>query len=90
MNVGAPRLNLVVTVVCCLLVAATGVSAEPAQKVHRIGFLRASPPPARLLAAFREGLSREGYKEGRNYVLVKGWGDGALDERWCAPKSMSS
>ncbi len=42
----------------------------------RIGFLRSSPTPERLLNAFRRGLAERGYAEGRGYAFVYRFGDG--------------
>ena len=53
--------------------------AQDSSKVARIGFLRASPPPERMLDAFRRGLSEHGYVEGRNYALVHRWADGNVE-----------
>lgn len=46
--------------------------------IRRIGFLRASPPPPRMLEAFRRGLADHGFVDGQNCVIVPSWGDGSL------------
>jgi putative ABC transport system substrate-binding protein len=45
-------------------------------RMRRIGFLRAAPPPDRELEAFLRGLADHGWIQGRNFVLVPQWGDG--------------
>jgi putative ABC transport system substrate-binding protein len=53
--------------------------AQPGERMRRIGFLRAAPPPERELAALLGGLADHGYTQGRNFVLVPQWGDGRID-----------
>jgi putative ABC transport system substrate-binding protein len=53
---------------------ATG--AQQPERMRRIGFLRAAPPPERDLGAFLRGLAIRGFVQGRNFVLVTQWGDG--------------
>jgi putative tryptophan/tyrosine transport system substrate-binding protein len=48
--------------------------AEQSERMRRIGFLRASPPPERELKAFVQGLAELGHLQGRNFVLVAKWG----------------
>jgi hypothetical protein len=50
-----------------LLAASLGAEAQPAGKVHRIGFLGNSTPAleANLVGPFREGLRELGYVEGQ-------------------------
>src|SRR5262245_65501479 len=50
--------------------------AQQPDRIRRIGFLRAAPPPERLLEAFLRGLAGRGWVQGRNFVLVTQWGDG--------------
>src|SRR5206468_12200780 len=61
-----------------LLVATTGVEAQPAGKIWRIGWL--SPPSAATggseLDALREGLRELNYVEGRNIKIETRWADG--------------
>jgi putative ABC transport system substrate-binding protein len=50
--------------------------AQQRERMRRIGFLRAAPPPERDLGAFLRGLASRGWVQGRNFVLVTQWGDG--------------
>jgi putative ABC transport system substrate-binding protein len=50
--------------------------AQQPDRMRRIGFLRAAPPPERELDAFLRALADRGYVQGRNFVLVPQWGDG--------------
>jgi putative tryptophan/tyrosine transport system substrate-binding protein len=50
--------------------------AQQPDRMRRIGFLRAAPPPERELDAFLRALVDRGYMQGRNFVLVPQWGDG--------------
>src|SRR5262245_56406989 len=52
--------------------------AQQPERMRRIGFLRAAPPPERDLAAFLRGLAGRGWVQGRNFVLVTQWGDGNI------------
>jgi ABC-type uncharacterized transport system substrate-binding protein len=75
---GGPRLKRRAFVIggAAALLAGPGRAAV---RLHRIGFLRASPPPARLLDAFRQGLAEHGYIEHRDYVIVTSWADGSIN-----------
>jgi putative tryptophan/tyrosine transport system substrate-binding protein len=53
--------------------------AQQPERLRRIGFLRAAPPPERELQAFLRALSERGYVQGRNFVLIAQWGDGNVD-----------
>jgi putative ABC transport system substrate-binding protein len=55
-------------------VAPLTLSAQPAGKVWRIGFLGNSPPTTQvesLWDAFRQALQERGYVEGRNLVIER-------------------
>ena len=67
---------LVVTILCLTLSAP--VHAQPARKMHRIGFLtngsvEGSKP---WLAAFRQGLRDLGYQEGKNIIIEERYAAG--------------
>lgn len=53
-------------------------AAQPAAKVHRIGFIGNSTPAleSNLVDPFREGLRERGYVEGRNLVIEYRWAEG--------------
>jgi len=46
--------------------------AQPASKVHRIGFLRFGEPPPTYIEGFRQGLREFGYLEGQNITIEYG------------------
>jgi putative ABC transport system substrate-binding protein len=48
------------------------------ERIWRIGYLRAAPPPERSLQAFLRALAEKDYVQGRNYVLISQWGDGRI------------
>jgi putative ABC transport system substrate-binding protein len=50
--------------------------AQQAERIRRIGFLRAAPPPQHELDALLNALAERHYVQGRNFVLVPQWGDG--------------
>jgi len=50
--------------------------AQQRERMRRIGFLRAAPPPERDLGAFLRGLASRGWVQGRDFVVVTQWGDG--------------
>jgi ABC-type uncharacterized transport system substrate-binding protein len=52
--------------------------AQRGERMRRIGFLRAAPPPERDLGAFLRGLASRGWAQGRDFVLVTQWGDGNI------------
>jgi putative ABC transport system substrate-binding protein len=63
--------------------AATWPLAARAQQAAMpvVGFFRSTPsaPFAHLVAAFRQGLSEEGFVEGQNVAIEQRWGDNQLD-----------
>ena len=74
----------VVSLALALLSAPRATEAQPAGKVHRIGFLgvgsaRQSGTAAPNLAALRQGLRDLGYEEGRNLVIEYRWADERVD-----------
>ena len=74
--------SLITSVVAVLLfVAPLAPGAQPAAKVHRIGFLGNSTAAleANLVGPFREGLRELGYVEGRNIVIEYGWAEGKYE-----------
>jgi ABC-type uncharacterized transport system substrate-binding protein len=58
----------------------TAHAQSQAGKTHRIGFLRAGPPPASWVEAFRQGLRERGYVDGQNVVVDLRFTDGSLDQ----------
>jgi putative ABC transport system substrate-binding protein len=50
--------------------------AQQAERIRRIGFLRAAPPPQHELDALLNALAERNYVQGRHYVLVPQFGDG--------------
>jgi putative ABC transport system substrate-binding protein len=64
-----------------LLLGAVAAPAQPAGKVHRIGFLGNSTAAleANLIGPFREGLREQGYIEGQNAVIEYRWAEGKYE-----------
>ena len=61
-----------------LLAVPLAAEAQPAGKVHHVGFL--APAPTVLnVAALREGLRESGYVEPASLIVDIRWGDGSLD-----------
>jgi putative ABC transport system substrate-binding protein len=52
--------------------------AQQPDRVRRVGYLRAAPPPERDLQAFLRALAEHDYVQGRNFVLIAQWGDGRI------------
>ena len=59
-----------------LVASPLATRAQQLERMRRIGFLRAAPPPDHELDAFLRALAERGYVQGRNFVLVPQWGDG--------------
>ena len=59
-------------------VASPAAKAQPAGKVHRLGFLGLSSATdyAAAVKAFRQGLREHGYEEGRNLLIEFRWAEG--------------
>jgi putative tryptophan/tyrosine transport system substrate-binding protein len=63
-----------------LLAAPLVAAAQPAGKVHRIGFLWDSPAVwPHALEAFRQGLRDLGWVEGQNIIVEYRWTEGRFD-----------
>lgn len=62
----------------CVVIAHSDAEAQPAAKVHRVGFLMYTTPEqsALLLREFTEGLRELRYFDGRNIVIEPHYGDG--------------
>jgi putative tryptophan/tyrosine transport system substrate-binding protein len=73
------KLSLVVAV--SILAVPLGADAQPARKVHRIGYLGGTSPisAARSIEAFREGLRELGWIEGQNIVIDYRFAEGRFD-----------
>lgn len=65
-----------ITLLSGVAVSPVSARAQSAIRLHRIGFLRAAPPPERELNAFFAALAENGYVQGQNIVMVPQWGDG--------------
>jgi len=75
-------LALPLTLVLSLLVAPLAARAQPAEKMHRIGWLHpglSHPEPHPSLEAFRQGLREFGYMEGQNFVIEYRFAEGRDD-----------
>src|SRR4051812_44617743 len=56
------------------------VRAQQPERIRRIGFLRAAPPPQHELDALLNALAERRYVQGRQFVLVPQWGDGDVTQ----------
>jgi ABC-type uncharacterized transport system substrate-binding protein len=76
-TLAALKLLLAVT----LVAAALAADAQPAGKVHRMGYLASSSPASAqpLLEAFRQGLGELGWVEGQNLVVEYRFAEGQHD-----------
>jgi putative ABC transport system substrate-binding protein len=71
-----------VTLTLSIRAMALAVTAQPAEKVYRIGCLYTGSPPTGsnpLLEAFRQGLRDLGYVEGRNILIESRYAEGQED-----------
>ncbi len=75
------RSSLPSVVAVLFFVAPLAAGAQPAGKVHRIGFLGNSTAAleAHLVGPFREGLRELGYVEGQNIVIEYRWAEGKYE-----------
>ena len=62
-----------------LLTAPLAARAQPAGRIHRIGFLRRTAPEPADFEAFRQGLRELGYSETRNVVIEQRYAQGAAE-----------
>ena len=64
-----------------LLIGSLAVQAQPAVRVHRVGFISPLPgtPEPPTLRAFRQGLRELGYVEGQNVILETRFAEGRQD-----------
>jgi len=78
----APRPIAIVILMLGLLAAPLAAeSRQPAEKVHRIGYLGAATASAhaQYVEALRLGLRDHGYVEGKNLVIEYRWAEGQYD-----------
>src|SRR5437867_3716340 len=75
------RLAIICVVAILVFGAPLAIWAQPAGKVHRIGFLGNSTAAleAHLVGPFREGLRDLGYVEGQNIVIEYRWAEGKYE-----------
>lgn len=64
---------------CLLALLGLASDAFSAERIVRIGFLRAEAPDVRL-QYFKEGMRELGYVEGQNFVVEERWANGNFDE----------
>jgi putative ABC transport system substrate-binding protein len=72
----------IAVVVLAASIIGTGSYAQDraAEKVYRIGFLRAGPPPKMWVEAFQQGLRERGYLDGQNVTIEFAVTEGNLDQ----------
>jgi putative ABC transport system substrate-binding protein len=72
----------IVAAVLAVSISAMGSYAQDrgAEKVHRIGFLWAGPPPKMWVEAFQQGLREHGYVDGQNVIVEFAVTEGNLDQ----------
>jgi putative ABC transport system substrate-binding protein len=75
------KLSLALSTLLVLTVTSATTTAEgqPATKVFRVGYLGVEPAPSQYLEAFRNGLARLGYVEGRNITIESRLAEGKPD-----------
>ena len=62
-----------------LLTASLAARAQPAGRMHRIGFLRRTAPEPATFEAFRQGLRELGYSETQNVLIEQRYAHGAAE-----------
>jgi putative tryptophan/tyrosine transport system substrate-binding protein len=62
-----------------LFAAPLAAWAQPAGRMHRIGFLRRTAPERATFEAFRQGLRELGYSETQNVVIEQRYAHGAAE-----------
>jgi putative tryptophan/tyrosine transport system substrate-binding protein len=73
------RRRLVTFMLVAALAAPLAAGAQPATRVFRVGYLGFEPSPSPYLEAFRNGLARLGYVEGRNITIESRVAEGKAD-----------
>src|SRR5437867_5845694 len=75
------RLAIICVVAILVFGAPLAIWAQPAGKVHRIGFLGNSTAAleAHLVGPFHEGLRELGHVEGQNIVIEYRWAEGKYE-----------
>src|SRR5262245_31139802 len=75
------RRRFVGTLAGSLAIVRSITEAQPAAKVHRVGFLlgASGESVASLFHAFNEGLREFGYVEGRNIVFEQRYAEGRME-----------
>lgn len=61
------------------LTAPLAARAQPAGRMHRIGYLRRTAPERAHFEAFRQGLQELGYSENRNIIIEQRYAHGAAE-----------
>src|SRR5688500_4007408 len=84
-------LRLAASILLALVMATPlAVSAQPATKVFRVGYLGSDPPPYTYFEAFRAGLRRLGYVQGQNIIVEGRHADGRADRLAALASELSS
>ncbi len=73
------RAGVAAAIALAAFVGAGPGAAEAAPKTHRIGYLLARGPDARIDEAFFRGLNELGYVEGRNIVIEQRFAHGSFE-----------